>query len=300
MSWIQIRVHAQRNQVNSVEDTLMANGALSVTLQDDADQPILEPELGTTPIWDETQIIGLFDANQNSEVLLKNLCTFYHNASGQELPTHKLEILEDKDWIRAWMEDYHPMQFGERLWVCPSWQKPPQPEAVNLMLDPGLAFGTGTHPTTDLCLQFLDQEVKGDELVVDYGCGSGILGIAALLLGAKEMVGVDIDPQALTATRDNAGRNNIDDELYDVFLPEKAPQVEGDIMVANILAGPLQSLAPEIAKLTRPGGKLALSGLLAEQAEDVSKCYSQWFDMQPAKQLGDWVLLSGTKRPLQG
>ncbi|WP_419813026.1 50S ribosomal protein L11 methyltransferase [Bacterioplanoides sp.] len=296
MSWIQIRVHAQRNQVNSVEDTLMANGALSVTLQDDADQPILEPELGTTPIWDETQIIGLFDANQNSEVLLENLRTFYHNASGQDLPNHKLEILEDKDWIRAWMEDYHPMQFGERLWVCPSWQKPPQPDAVNLMLDPGLAFGTGTHPTTDLCLQFLDQEVQGGELVVDYGCGSGILGIAALLLGSKEMVGVDIDPQALTATRDNAGRNNISDDLYDVFLPEKTPQVEGDIMVANILAGPLQSLAPDIARLTRSGGKLALSGLLAEQAEEVSQCYSQWFDMQPAKQLGDWVLLTGTKR----
>lgn len=296
MSWIQIRVHAQRNQVNSVEDTLMANGALSVTLQDDADQPILEPELGTTPIWDETQIIGLFDANQNSEVLLENLRTFYHNASGQDLPNHKLEILEDKDWIRAWMEDYHPMQFGERLWVCPSWQKPPQPDAVNLMLDPGLAFGTGTHPTTDLCLQFLDKEVQGGELVVDYGCGSGILGIAALLLGSKEMVGVDIDPQALTATRDNAGRNNISDDLYDVFLPEKTPQVEGDIMVANILAGPLQSLAPDIARLTRSGGKLALSGLLAEQAEEVSQCYSQWFDMQPAKQLGDWVLLTGTKR----
>lgn len=296
MSWIQIRVHAQRSQVNSVEDTLMANGALSVTLQDDADQPILEPELGTTPIWDETQIIGLFDANQNSEQLLDNLRRFYQQASGQPLPQHKLEILEDKDWIRAWMEDYHPMQFGERLWVCPSWQKPPRDDAVNLMLDPGLAFGTGTHPTTDLCLQFLDAEVSGGELVVDYGCGSGILGIAALLLGARQMVGVDIDPQALTATRDNAGRNQIDETRYDVFLPEKTPTVEGDIMVANILAGPLQALAPDIARLTRSGGKLALSGLLAEQAEQVSDCYSQWFDMQPAKQLGDWVLLTGSKR----
>ncbi|WP_420592244.1 50S ribosomal protein L11 methyltransferase [Bacterioplanoides sp.] len=296
MSWIQIRIHAQRAQVNSIEDALMAQGALSVTLQDDADQPILEPELGTNPIWDETQIIGLFEANQNSELLLKNLNGFYQNLSGQSLPKHKLEILEDKDWIRAWMEDYHPMQFGQRLWVCPSWQTPPQPDAVNLMLDPGLAFGTGTHPTTDLCLQFLDQEVEGEELVVDYGCGSGILGIAALLLGSEKMVGVDIDPQALTATRDNAGRNNISDDLYDVFLPDKTPDVKADIMVANILAGPLQALAPDIARLTRSGGKLALSGLLAEQAEEVSQCYSQWYNMNPAKQLGDWVLLTGTRR----
>ncbi|KZZ48625.1 MAG: 50S ribosomal protein L11 methyltransferase [Saccharospirillaceae bacterium] len=296
MSWIQIRIHAQRAQVNSIEEALLAQGALSVTLQDDADQPILEPELGTNPIWDETQIIGLFEANQNSEILLKNLNDFYQNLSAQPLPKHKLEILEDKDWIRAWMEDYHPMQFGQRLWVCPSWQTPPQPDAVNLMLDPGLAFGTGTHPTTDLCLQFLDQEVTGKELVVDYGCGSGILGIAALLLGSEKMVGVDIDPQALTATRDNAGRNNIRDDLYDVFLPDKTPDVKADIMVANILAGPLQALAPDIARLTRQGGKLALSGLLAEQAEDVSQCYSQWYNMNPAKQLGDWVLLTGTRR----
>lgn len=296
MSWIQIRIHAQRAQVNSIEDALMAQGALSVTLQDDADQPILEPELGTNPIWDETQIIGLFEASQNSEQLLQNLNDVYQNVSGQPLPKHKLEILEDKDWIRAWMEDYHPMQFGQRLWVCPSWQTPPQPDAVNLMLDPGLAFGTGTHPTTDLCLQFLDQQVEGGELVVDYGCGSGILGIAALLLGSEKMVGVDIDPQALTATRDNAGRNNISDDLYDVFLPDKTPDVTADIMVANILAGPLQMLAPDIARLTRPGGKLALSGLLAEQAEEVSQCYSQWYNMNPAKQLGDWVLLTGTRR----
>lgn len=296
MSWIQIRIHAHRAQVNSVEDTLLALGALSVTMQDDADQPILEPELGTNPIWDNTQIIGLFDANQNSEALLQRLNQAYEHLSGDPLPQHKLEILEDKDWVRAWMEDYHPMQFGQRLWVCPSWQKPPQPDAVNLMLDPGLAFGTGTHPTTDLCLQFLDAEVEGDELVVDYGCGSGILGIAALLLGARKMVGVDIDPQALTATRDNAGRNQIDESLFDVYLPASTPAVEADIMVANILAGPLQSLAPDIARLTRSGGKLALSGLLAEQAEEVAACYSQWYDMQPPKQLGDWVLLTGVKR----
>lgn len=296
MSWIQIRVHASQDQVSQVEDALLAAGAVAVTLQDDADQPILEPELGTTPVWDKTQLLGLFSANENSDDLLNAFRHNYqqHNDSG--LPDHKLEILEDKDWVRAWMDDYQPMSFGQRLWVCPSWKTPPQPNAVNLMLDPGLAFGTGTHPTTALCLSFLDQEVSGGEHIIDYGCGSGILGIAALLLGAQQMTGIDIDPQALTATKDNAERNQVNTERYRVYLPEDAPRQPGDIMVANILAGPLQSLAADIASLTRAGGKLALSGLLAEQAESVSQCYSQWFTMNTPKQLDGWVLLSGIKR----
>ncbi len=292
MSWLQIRVHAKADQAQALEDALLACGALSVTLQDDADQPILEPELGTTPVWDETAIIGLFEANQDSEALKAALKANYYG----ELPPFKLEILEDKDWIRAWMEDYHPMRFGQRLWVCPSWREPPEAQAVNLMLDPGLAFGTGTHPTTALCLEFLDQAVTGGELVVDYGCGSGILGIAALLLGAKDMLGIDIDPQALMATQDNAQRNGIDAARYQVYLPNKAPKAQADITVANILAGPLAMLAPDIAAYTKKGGKLALSGLLAEQAQSVSDCYSQWFDMNPAKQQGDWVVLTGIKR----
>ncbi|MDF1763056.1 MAG: 50S ribosomal protein L11 methyltransferase, partial [Oleibacter sp.] len=207
-----------------------------------------------------------------------------------------IEILEDKDWVRAWMEDYHPMCFGERLWVCPSWREPPEANAVNLMLDPGLAFGTGTHPTTSLCLKFLDGDIQGDELVVDYGCGSGILGIAALLLGARHMVGVDIDPQALLATEDNANRNHIARDRYEIYLPEATPNVQADVTVANILAGPLEALAPNIAALTKRGGRLALSGLLAEQADSVSSRYSEWFDMQTPQQEGDWIVLTGTKR----
>ena len=296
MSWFQVRVHAKAQQVEAVENSLLNCGALSVTLQDDADQPILEPELGTTPIWDDTQVIGLFDANQNSDELMQQLTADYQLNAGEPLPSVKTEILEDKDWIRAWMDSYHPMQFGPRLWVCPSWREPPEPNAVNLLLDPGLAFGTGTHPTTALCLQFLDAEVKGNELVVDFGCGSGILGIAALLLGAKEMVGIDIDPQALLATRDNAERNHITTDRYQVYLPNKNPTVQADITVANILAGPLVALAPEIAALTKSGGKLALSGLLAAQAEEISGCYSQWFDLNPPKQLEDWVVITGIKR----
>jgi len=295
MSWMQVRFHASRAQVEAVENALLGAGALSVTLQDDADQPILEPELGTTPIWDKTEVIGLFEASRNSDEVLDQIRLCYGLEGDKELPPHKTELVEDKDWVRAWMEDYHPMPFGERLWVCPSWREPPQKDAVNLMLDPGLAFGTGTHPTTALCLKYLDREVKGNELVVDYGCGSGILGIAALLLGAHHMIGTDIDPQALTATRDNAGRNNISDDCYEIYLPEDTPPVQADITVANILAGPLVSLGPHIAELTRSGGKLALSGLLAEQAKEVSEAYSQWFDMNPPEQQGDWVVLSGIK-----
>lgn len=295
MSWIQIRLHATQQDVEALENALLGCGALSVTLQDDADQPILEPELGTTPMWDETQVIGLFAADTDPQQLSDQLAIMFKVEGGDVLPPFKIEIVEDKDWVRAWMDDYHPMPFGERLWVCPSWREPPQADAVNLMLDPGLAFGTGTHPTTALCLTYLDGAVEGDELVVDYGCGSGILGIAALLLGARHMVGVDIDPQALTATRDNAGRNQIDDNRYEIYLPEDTPAVQADITVANILAGPLADLAEHIASLTRSGGKLALSGLLAEQAEEISACYSQWFSMNPAKQLGDWVVLTGIK-----
>lgn len=296
MSWFQVRFHANAQQVSGLEDVLLECGALSVTLQDDADQPILEPELGTTPIWDETQVIGLFDANQNSDALMQALAEAYQRITGQPLPSHKTEILEDKDWVRAWMDDYHPMPFGQRLWVCPSWREPPEPNAVNLSLDPGLAFGTGTHPTTALCLRFLDAQVQGGELVVDYGCGSGILGIAALLLGAKEMVGIDIDPQALLATQDNAERNAIDPQRYQVYLPNAAPKVQADITVANILAGPLVALAPEIAAYTKSGGKLALSGLLAEQAEEISACYSQWFELNPPTQQDEWVVITGVKR----
>ena len=296
MSWMQVRFHTVRSQVEAVENALLGAGALSVTLQDDADQPILEPELGTTPIWDKTEVIGLFEASRNSDELLDQIRLCFGLEGGSELPPHKTELVEDKDWVRAWMDDYHPMPFGKRLWVCPSWREPPQPDAVNLLLDPGLAFGTGTHPTTALCLKYLDREVEGDELVVVYGCGSGILGIAALLLGARHMVGTDIDPQALTATRDNAGRNRISEERYEIYLPQETPPVKADITVANILAGPLVSLGEHIASLTRSGGKLALSGLLAEQAEEVSAAYSQWFDMNPPEQMDDWVILTGIRR----
>jgi len=294
--WVQLKVHCLANQVEATEDALLALGALSVTLQDDADQPILEPELGTTPVWDNTLVIGLFDAESDTESLKTSFMPAFSLEGGSGTPEYRIELLEDKDWIRAWMDDYHPMQFGPRLWVCPSWREPEDSNAVNLMLDPGLAFGTGTHPTTALCLSWLDRNIQGGEQVIDYGCGSGILGIAALLLGAERMTGVDIDPQALLATTDNATRNRISPDLYRVYLPEEAPTEKADILVANILAGPLKSLAPLLAEQVKSGGKLALSGLLASQADELNQHYSQWFVMESHQQQGDWVILSGTKR----
>lgn len=299
MAWIQLKVDVLPDQIEVIEDSMLLEGAQAVTLQDGADQPILEPELGTMPVWDKTIVIGLFDAEINGDQLIANMKDLFScdpGMQGQALPNFKLELVEDKDWERAWMDNFHPMPFGDRLWVCPSWKDPEDKNAVNLMLDPGLAFGTGTHPTTAHCLRFLDQAVKGNELVVDYGCGSGILGIAALLLGSQRMLGVDNDPQALIATRQNAERNGITEDKYDVVLPENTHKVEADIMVANILAGPLMSLAENIASLTKSGGKLALSGLLSHQADEVRQAYEPWFNMDGMEQQDDWIILTGSKK----
>jgi ribosomal protein L11 methyltransferase len=297
MSWIQLRIHSDPKQVEIIEALLLETGALSITLQDGADQPILEPELGTMPIWDSTHIVGLYtiidtvvsDIIQYIETQLRDI----HHVT---LPYYKVELVEDKDWVRAWMDDFHPMKFGNKLWVCPSWCEPTEPDAVNLILDPGLAFGTGTHPTTSLCLQWLDSHISEDEVVIDYGCGSGILGIAALLLGAKKMIGIDNDPQAITATKDNAHRNQIRTEQYDVYFPDQYTSPHSNITIANILAGPLITLCDKISGITKPGGKLALSGLLLEQADEVQKVYQQHFDMVTPIHMDGWVLLSGVKR----
>jgi len=212
---------------------------------------------------------------------------------------YKLEQLEDKDWEREWMDNFHPMKFGERLWICPSGLDVPEPDAVNVMLDPGLAFGTGTHPTTALCLTWLDGLDLQDKTVVDFGCGSGILSLAALKLGAKKVIGIDIDPQALQASLANAKRNNVDDrlELYlPKDLPSGKPQFKADVVVANILAGPLRELAPTIIDFVGDKGLLALSGILEEQAESLQIIYSQWCDMAPVTVQEEWVRLNGQKK----
>ncbi len=301
MPWLQLKLETPPQLTDQYEDLLLEAGACAVTLEDAADQPLFEPEIGTTPLWDRTRIIGLFDAETDMNMVL-SLFKQGHSQIDPDspLPPHKTELVEDKDWEREWMENFHPMQFGQKLWVCPSWKPVPDPDAANLMLDPGLAFGTGTHPTTALCLEWLEQQQLDGSTVIDYGCGSGILGIAALLLGADRMIGTDIDPQALQASRENANRNQIQESRVELYYPDKIPpqyrQQAADLMVANILAGPLVELAPTLQALVKPGGKLALSGLLASQTEQLIEAYSPWFDLEPATVREDWVRLSGVRR----
>ena len=295
MPWIQVRLDTTADHAETLEDLLLEAGACAVTLQDAQDQPVYEPELGTTPLWNNTVVVGLFDAQTRTDELIPFLKA---NIPQKPFPDHKIELVEDKDWEREWMTHFHPMQFGDRLWVCPSWKEVPDPDAINLMLDPGLAFGTGTHPTTALCLRWLDQHNQlEDKEVVDYGCGSGILAIAALLLGAHSAIGVDLDPQALEATIENARRNHISIGKLSVFLPNDEPAEQADVVLANILAGPLTQLAPKLAGLTRTGGSIALSGILAEQADDIAQTYEQWFAMDTPVTFDGWAMLSGKRRP---
>lgn len=296
MPWLQIKVVTNPDIAEFYEDLLLEAGCAAVTFEDAKDQPIFEPELGTTPLWGTTVITGLFAAEHDLESTLAFLNEQKLSVEGGDTIEFKAEILEDKDWEREWMTHYHPMQFGSHFWVCPSWIEVPDANAVNLMLDPGLAFGTGTHPTTALCLEWLASEPLQNRSVIDYGCGSGILGIAAILLGASAVSGVDIDPQALTATQDNLVRNGLDKERLPVFFPESFESEPVDLVIANILAGPLKELAPTLAELVKSGGQLILSGLLIEQADELIGTYSEWFDMEPPSTKEEWVRLTGRKR----
>lgn len=290
MAWLQLHIPARREDCARIEQALEEMGAAAVTLTDAADQPLLEPEPGSTPLWRETVVSALFDAERTEQALRQELKE--HIA----IPVEDLrfELLEDRQWERAWLDGFHPMRFGTNLWVIPGGSTPPDPKAVNLHLDPGLAFGTGTHETTALCLEWLEAEPLEGCSVLDYGCGSGILAIAALLLGARQAVGCDLDPQALTASADNARRNEVSDRLQ-CYLPDQLPGEAHDVVVANILAGPLQRLAPTLASLCRPHGRLALSGILAEQAEAVARACQPWFRLEAETRRGDWICLSGTR-----
>lgn len=292
MPWLQVRLAISPEQAETYEDALLEVGAVSVTFMDAEDQPIFEPDLNTTPLWSHTHLLALFEADTDADAVFAHLQLL----TGTTLPEHQAEVIEDQDWERSWMDNFQPMRFGQRLWIVPSWHAAPEPDAVNLLLDPGLAFGTGTHPTTALCLEWLDGQQLKDTQVLDFGCGSGILAIAALLLGAREAVGTDIDVQALEASRDNAGRNGIADEKFALYLPEHMPAMQADVLVANILAGPLVSLAPQLSTLVRPGGLLALSGILAEQGEEVAAAYAKDFDLDPITVRDGWVRISGRRR----
>jgi ribosomal protein L11 methyltransferase len=292
MSWIQLSLVVEPQHAEALSDALSDIGALSVFFTDNEDTPIYEPDLGSTPLWANTKVTGMFSARDEEQAI--------KNALFQALPSFdfahtpmRVEILEDKDWVRAWMDDYHPMQFGENLWICPSWCEAPNPHAVNILLDPGLAFGTGTHPTTALCLEWLSAHPPKGLNVLDYGCGSGILAIAALKLGAAVAIGVDIDPQALIATRDNAEKNGVSLPAY---LPAGLAQdYQADLTIANILSGPLKELMPILSAHTKPGGTILLSGLLTEQLEELRSVYAPSFTMQPPDTKEEWGRLVGQK-----
>jgi len=294
MSWLQIAISTTKDNAEMAEDCLFSAGAHTVTLTDAADQPILEPGVNEVPIWNAVVITGLFNFDENQQALLDVIKNCLQDINF----SCSTDILEDQNWTRAWMEHYHAMQFGQRLWVCPLHLEPPQPEAINLRLDPGLAFGTGTHPTTSLCLRWLDENIKSQGNLLDYGCGSGILAIAACMLGARHADSVDIDPQALIATHSNAEINQVNEKIK-TWLPgdfqKQRSATQYDIVMANILSGPLAELAPTLASHTKTSGDIVLSGILKEQAETVLKAYSEFFNMDEPVTDEDWVLLHGIK-----
>ena len=291
MAWLQLRINTSSEHAESIGDMLTANGSQAVTYVDVKDTPMYEPKPGEVLLWPDTQVVGLFEADADMKGILQRLGKA--KVLGPDFK-YKLEPLEDKDWEREWMDNFHPMQFGERLWICPSWRDVPDPNAVNVMLDPGLAFGTGTHPTTALCLRWLDGIDMTDKTVVDFGCGSGILALAALKLGAKRVIGIDIDPQALQATKENARRNGVEDRL-DVYLPEDQPELEADVVMANILSGPLLELQSVITNYCKSGGLLVLSGILAEQVTRIEEAYTNDITLEPSAIDGEWARVSGKK-----
>lgn len=290
MAWVQIRLNSTDNKAEKISDFLEEIGAVSVTFMDSQDTPIFEPLPGETRLWGNTDVVALFDAETEMTQILTAL---QQSQLLDEGFAYKIEQIEDKDWEREWMDNFHPMQFGKRLWICPSWREIPEPNAVNVMLDPGLAFGTGTHPTTALCLEWLDSLDLQGKTVIDFGCGSGILAIAALKLGAQSAVGIDIDPQAILASRNNAEQNGVADRLQLFLSDEKPSELKADVVVANILAGPLKELYPLISQLVKPHGVLGLSGILTTQAESVCETYQQSFNLDAVQEREEWCRITG-------
>ncbi|MCU0835364.1 MAG: 50S ribosomal protein L11 methyltransferase [Chromatiaceae bacterium] len=287
MAWLQVRLTTDAEHLPLIEAALTNAGALAVTLDDAGDDPQLEPAPDAQPLWARLRVTGLFA----DEPATRERVAAIAGVLGDEAT---IERIEDRPWERAWLADFRPTRFGARLWVCPRGQAPEDPRAVVVELDPGLAFGTGHHATTALCLEWLDGAELTGRRLIDYGCGSGILAIAALRLGASRAVAVDHDPQALEATRANAAANGVADRLL-VCAPDALAGEPAELLVANILAAPLIELAPRFARLVRPGGPLALSGLLAGQVPAVSAAYRADFALDPPHLRDDWVLLSGRR-----
>lgn len=293
MSWLKLKLRVDREQAEPLSVALEAAGAISVTLEDAADEPLLETAWEAAPTWSQIFVTGLFPGETDIPALMNLL---RQSGTVSAATSHEAETLPDQDWERVWMERYRPIQVGRRLWIVPSWCAPPEPGAVNVILDPGLAFGTGTHPTTALCLEWLsEQDIQG-KTVIDYGCGSGILAVAALKLGAHRAIATDIDARTLDVARDNAARNGVAERLQVCEPAALASATSADVVIANILAGPLIELAPTLTRLVRTGGSLALSGLMTHQADEVRLAYLPAFQLEP-RQREEWVLLAGRKPP---
>lgn len=294
MSWLQISVSADKSKIAAIESHFEQLGALSVTYGDACGQDLLEPAPGETRLWNSTRITALFEGERDPAELRDAL---QRTLEPEAFASLEQEVLQDQVWERAWMDHFHPMLFGRRLWVCPDGQRPEEQaqDSVFMDLDPGLAFGSGTHPTTSLCLQWIDGADLNHKSVLDYGCGSGILAIAAALLGARSVAAVDYDPQALEATADNAGKNAVKDRIK-ALAPQQCPNQGFDLLLANILAGTLVELAPTLTPRVAPGGDLVMSGILQEQAQQVIDAYQDDFILSPPLQQQEWLLIHGKKK----
>lgn len=292
MPFLELSFAAPDGSASQAEDACFELGALAVTLRDAADHAILEPAPGTTPLWPKVQVTALFPADVNPQALSHFLCAAVAGLNDRDIEASQLA---DRPWEREWLRDFHAMRFGQRLWVAPRHETVSDPGAIVVSMDPGLAFGTGTHATTALCLEWLDGARVADRRVIDYGCGSGVLAIAALKLGAAHALAVDIDAQALIATAANATANSVAARI--ATGPPELAMAPADIVIANILAGPLVDLAPRLAGLVVAGGDLVLCGLLAAEADAVTVAYESWFDMNLPRSRNEWARIDGTRRP---
>jgi ribosomal protein L11 methyltransferase len=291
MAWQQLVLLTDRQNAAVVESALTEFGSLSITIEDAGDEPIFEPEPGETPVWADLRVTGLFSEGTDMDLLVSEI-----RNSMPFISVVQVQELSDRVWEREWMAHFEPMKFGQRLWICPTGCDVPESNGIAIMLDPGLAFGTGTHETTALCLEWLDGYDLSGMTVIDYGCGSGVLAIAALVLGSERVVAVDIDPQALQATRNNGASNHIATHRLEITTPKACVETRADVLLANILAGPLIELTSRFAELLKPEGKIVLSGILKSQCQDIEMAYSRFFDLDKPVTRGDWVRLSGTRK----